>query len=526
MRFFNFLSAVLAIGSGLRAGAASFRQEWDKMPDAKFYEFEISEAAQFEGDHLLRQGKVSETLVETDLRPGVYFFRLRAIESGGRVGKWSTANRVVVKGQSSGFRSPKKNDRIEIPTPNTPVFFEWTTVEGATEYLLRLTSKDGKVQSQISQTTATSIKGLSPGHYQARVTAQIKGEPVSQSDALPFEIASFESPKPRFLEPQEGDILTSFEMSRVRWVRGVPGKKSEVSVLRLDKNPGVISRDFVEGRTQSHLPALSAGRYQITIKDFINDTEESVERSVTTSVEDDPMGYHSKYLGATWRLFNAGVDFGWEGHKNDATQPFAVAKTPRADLQTRVQSKVWGKYGAEVNLGFHQSESNPPSQTGSSSTGTIAVKAGATYRWEGWGATKPVLFKALGTLRQFRQFNSLSNAGNSNRRMENFRLFGVAAGAELRWGGWNSRYDLLAEATLDFPIFAGGTVYGRGSPLSIIPNLEVQAFVRRKIGDEWRFLLGFALSLEKYTISEPGATYDTRQERASFGPRIGLEWDL
>src|SRR5947209_2618037 len=78
------------------AAPREFNQSWEALGGAAKYDFEISLSPKFLPTKLVEQGRQKETRVTKELNPGLYYFRIRGVDSDGKVGPWSTAQSVMV----------------------------------------------------------------------------------------------------------------------------------------------------------------------------------------------------------------------------------------------------------------------------------------------------------------------------------------------------------------------------------------------------------------------------------------------
>ena len=542
----TFLGLAFLIASSF-ARAESFQQEWAAVPDADSYEYEISETLFFDGDSLVRQGRETKPRISTDLKPGVYHFRVRAVDSKGAAGKWSAPIRGVVKATPPLLRSPQKNESIEVSGETTPISFEWTTVAGAQDYEIKLQSlgADKSAQKKLVISPIAVFDGLKPGAWQVQVTARVNGQILAQTESVPFSVVKKTLPRPQFLHPLENDGLTAHEMIQVRWTRHVPGSLSRVICTRV--GGPVVSREDVSNASRTWIEGLPPGRYQITIQDFLNNSTESAEQSITVVIEDDPMGYHSRYLGATLRFLSLTPQFGFSSIRNDqlSNSPEWNSRvsddggSPHLFFEPRLQSKVWNQWGLESFFRIASKENYflPDRMSGKLTSSAIVdytLAAGPTYKIDPWGPTKVLLLKALLSYHRLGQIQNLRQNNGPTKEDDTFGILGAIAAAELRWGGWNSRYDLIGEARVSIPLLTdSGPIFGRGSVLPL-PSLNLQAFARRKISEDVRFFIGGEMDLEYLSIGEKPTslapqterTADTQFRRFSYGPKLGFEWDL
>ncbi|MBS1983821.1 MAG: hypothetical protein JST16_06590 [Bdellovibrionales bacterium] len=525
---------ILYLALPFASRADTFHQEWDAIPQSTSYEYEISESPKFEPSRLIRQGTVNQTQIETELRAGIYYFRLRGIEGDGRTGQWTPANKVVIKGGTPALKSPRKDERIEVLGSSTPISFEWNTIEGATDYELRLEPTNGAAKTYITPVPSIAVKDLSNGTWQARITARVNGDTFSKSQPVAFSIVTRALPRPRILEPLENSLLTAWEPSSIRWTRSMKGQRSRVIITRVDVDrTKVMSEEPIHGKSETRTSALPPGRYQITVQDFPEEGEENSSESVTVTVEEDPMGYHAGYLGATLRFPSIEPLFG----SSSMTAPALNGEEPVPalgaqdsgpvgfNIEARFSTRIYDRWGAEAMLGGEQRKYTLPTSNNGSNTDLLSFRGrvSGTYRWEPLGPTKPVFLKGGVFGREFKQLSEVGLNANglpANIARTYAQQYGLSVGAEFRYGGWNPNWDWLSEARMDLPLMLfGSTVSGSGTSF-FPPALVLEAFLRTKISTDLRMFLGPTLHYEDTSAG------DTSTYLKAWGLKFGFEIDF
>jgi len=552
------LSLVLPLLLAVQSQAESFRQSWDPVPNADAYEFEIFDDSRLKKENLIQTGRSNVTDIELDLRPGVYFIRVRSLDSKGKPSPWSPPIRNAVRVSPPVIRTPLKNETMYIPGAQGSVAVEWTSVESATRYEARLWSKNGFGQTQSVQAPYAVFSKIPAGSYQLRVQAWNGDALISSSETHPVSIRSGQRGRPRFLFPQDGDTLTAFEMHRIRWTRANRGDSSEIIFTRMDgADRRTLSRERMSGRSWALTPPLPEGRYQITVRDYFPGSEDSVDATVTVFVEKDPLGQHAESIYANARL-TLGPRFGrrtLQSHllkrevpdsNGNNEQPasggngFSQGTTGFLDL--KLHSRIWSPWGAEIRfitlLGGEtfqiQNDHSRLGTNGFSQSDEISrskLYLGPTYRHEPWGPHRPFLFKTL-LFSQKQQSLIPQPEGSSGLRFKTdpfdteIQLYGLRAGAEYRHGGWSTRYDWITEFNWDYPFLRSArplAARGRLDPLS--SAIDGQIFLRRKVSSELRLSLGFHGALERLRINDDEIT-PTDFRRREWGLRLALDWDL
>ncbi len=546
-----FLSLVFTLGLSFSsfAWADELEIRWNPIPGAQAYEFELSTDGSFKPDTLIRQGESQNPIFNSQIPAGLYFFRVRPLDKGGLAGAWSPAVKKLVKSQSPELRSPKQDETIEISSLSIPIVVEWKGVKGAEDYQVEVQKPGEKnFEVKIVNLTRFQLPQNIEGNWKVKISARALGSVISDSAISQFQIRIKPSSNPRILFPVERDILTAFEPHKLRWIRTVPGEESQIHIYRIEPSPaGRITHLEVSGETESWLPPLPPGRYQITVKDYIDEKQLSQE-SVTILVEQDPMGFHSQYIGTTWRFISGGPTWGTRSLSNDQMTGFEkITNQGLLDpigafsVGSRVQSQIWNPWGSEILFRYDRFKFDNSNSLYGTTHQPFAIvhrqlDLGPTYKWEPWGGTLPILLKGLLSYRRLEQARPKNSVEPYSMDIIDYGLVSLVAGGEIRWGGWKAKYDLSSALYLYFPLFMDkGDYFGRGRPYYFFPyNIDLDLFVRRKIGDVHRFLIGANFKAERLSHSEGEALHNGLTSRGrrtvftqvSFGPRIAWEWDL
>lgn len=99
-------------------GSANVNLKWlrQQSGSAAFYRVEVATSPFFvaDGKVIERDQLASTEFTASDLRPGVYFWRVRAIASTGQTSDWSDPKKFIVATRSTGSRVPLSNLTAEL----------------------------------------------------------------------------------------------------------------------------------------------------------------------------------------------------------------------------------------------------------------------------------------------------------------------------------------------------------------------------------------------------------------------------
>jgi hypothetical protein len=150
------------------SGSANISLRWVRPPSGTpaFYRVEVATSPFFvsDGKVIERDQLASNEFTASDLRPGVYFWRVRAIASSGQTSDWSDPKKFIVATQGTGSTVPVTNLVAELL--------------GGRIYLIRGRSQPGTTIRVAGRETIVS----SDGSFQVQVTAQ-PGSPDVSIDA-------------------------------------------------------------------------------------------------------------------------------------------------------------------------------------------------------------------------------------------------------------------------------------------------------------------------------------------------------
>lgn len=139
------------------SGSANVSLKWLRPPSGTpaFYRVEVATSPFFvaDGKVIERDQLASSEFTASDLRPGVYFWRVRAIASSGQTSDWSDPKKFIVATQGTGSRVPVSNLVAELL--------------GGRIYLIRGRSEPGTTIRVDGRETIVP----SEGSFQVQVTA-------------------------------------------------------------------------------------------------------------------------------------------------------------------------------------------------------------------------------------------------------------------------------------------------------------------------------------------------------------------
>lgn len=150
-------------------GSANIDLKWNRSQSgtAAYYRVEIATSPFFvaDGKVIERDQLVSTEFRASDLRPGVYFWRVRATATSGQTSDWSDPKKFMVATRGTGSQVPVSNLTAELV--------------GGSIYLIRGRSEPGTTIRAAGRETLASTNGTfqiqitaPPGHNQVTVEAQ------------------------------------------------------------------------------------------------------------------------------------------------------------------------------------------------------------------------------------------------------------------------------------------------------------------------------------------------------------------
>ncbi|HEV7683667.1 MAG TPA: FecR domain-containing protein [Pyrinomonadaceae bacterium] len=138
-------------------GAANISLKWIRPPlgTAAFYRVEVATSPFFvaDGKVIERDQLASTEFTASDLRPGVYFWRVRATASSGQTSDWSDPKKFIIATRGTGSRVPVSNLEAELL--------------GGRIYLIRGKAEPGTTVRSAGRETIVPAEGT----FQLQVTA-------------------------------------------------------------------------------------------------------------------------------------------------------------------------------------------------------------------------------------------------------------------------------------------------------------------------------------------------------------------
>lgn len=161
--------------------------EWEIIEEANGYEVQIYT---YDKEEIVAKKKTFESKWSTQLYPGKYKFKLRALDRRGVPGEWSEWTFIDVTLPNPVLISPYTDQTIQaIGLENEPVSFNWNEVIGAKKYFFEIWSDDKKFyHKEILDSLNLELELETARAYKWTVTSMIDDdEPKSHlSDGKPF----------------------------------------------------------------------------------------------------------------------------------------------------------------------------------------------------------------------------------------------------------------------------------------------------------------------------------------------------
>lgn len=533
-----FLGVFAAFVFTATAFAKKIDVKWGSILGAEKYEYELNRDQAFTGEKV-RAGSTKNLYFVTDLGPGVYFLRVRGVDEQGKPGAWSQGVRYVVEADQVEVLRPANLETVETASEQTPFWVEWTAVDGAEDYQVQFSKGDFQ-RNLISTTNSMRIDGLKAGQWNVTVLARVNGQVIQKSKVSSFRLVFNPKPKPVIYSPVSGETTIAWDYFTIRWLNNSEAPKSEVVIRRMGVGQsGVVSREIVVGRAQTLAPKLPPGSYQISVTN-IYDNMASQSAVVEFVTKEDAMGFHAKYFGVTGH-FVLGPTFGYTGFNNpsygDEARKFSNAS---GEFDFRLTGDVYNQWGVELGAHargdrFFDTIENPVTD------GFVNIKStriqsnvylGARYRMNPFGPSKPLWLRAWLFWRQVEMpsgqkgvQNGFITSSNPGFTISNSRAIGTGLGAEMRWGGMRSRWDVVGRLDLLVPWISMSSSFGTGGVSPLWPTVEMRVIPRVTMSPEMRLGLVLGGRLESISFtSDSGKKSSLSSLRAFFMPM--LSWDL
>lgn len=512
--------------------------KWGVIAGAYEYEYQLSRQSDFSGT-TERSGSTKNLYFVTDLGPGVYFLRVRGVDEKSRPGSWSQGVRLVVEANSLELVRPAAGDTMELAAGGAPLLIEWTAVEGAEDYQIQLQQKTQQ-RNLISPTNTVRVDGLQAGSWQLSVQARTNGQVIQKSKTIAFNVAVNPKPKPIVYSPMPGETTVAWDHFTIRWLNNAVAPKSEVVIRRMGQGQGgVVSREVVYGRAEAFSPKLPPGAYQISVRNLY-ESMTSEAAVVDVEAKADAMGYHAQYFGLTGQA-TLGPTLGTTGFENDGyssePQKFGHAS---GEIDFRLTADISSPWGIELGAGARGDRFLDKLFTSATSEEFVNIKAtrlqpyaslGARYQMNPLGPSKPLWLRAWMFWRQVEMpvgsngvINDLVVSAPSF-RISNARIYGTGLGAEMRWGGTRSRWDVNGRVDVLIPWFAKGSRLATGGVSMLWPTVELRVTPRVTISSEMRLGIVLGGRMESLTLKEASGK-DSKLSSVRVFLMPTLSWDL
>ncbi|MBK9293520.1 MAG: hypothetical protein IPM57_03610 [Oligoflexia bacterium] len=159
------------------AQAKDVKLKWKPIPGAKKYKIQISNTDTFEKTIFEKTLETNQHL--KDLKSGIYYLRVQAIDANNIYGTWSSPFKLVVTAPIKPIESEAKPESIGMEQVQT----QWSAPqEAAPKYLVKVI-KDGKeIETKQTSDPQIDFKPKSKGHYEVKVQAAFEnyfGPPVT-----------------------------------------------------------------------------------------------------------------------------------------------------------------------------------------------------------------------------------------------------------------------------------------------------------------------------------------------------------
>ena len=158
--------SVLA-AEGKTDGSRAVKISWAPLDGAVQYELELSSKPELEP--LLTHEKYDEAKASLDLKPGVYYFRVRGIVKSGASGPWSETTKIGVSPSTLKPLIPRDKQVFQEKMKDDSLLFQWEGATPGTPYLLELINQDGKVYRREVSGSEYNWKSMLPGSYRWRL---------------------------------------------------------------------------------------------------------------------------------------------------------------------------------------------------------------------------------------------------------------------------------------------------------------------------------------------------------------------
>jgi len=170
MRGVAFIFAMIA-ALCLQARAEDLRKvhvPWAPVENAALYEFELAASADME--KVLARKNFRETKASLALRPGTYYFRVRAIDATENAGPWSDVSSFVVTPRPPAMLRPVPQELFKDRIPPEGIEFSWQPSAPQSRPVLQIVDPAGWItKREMGQAQRVRWRPPTPGRYQWRI---------------------------------------------------------------------------------------------------------------------------------------------------------------------------------------------------------------------------------------------------------------------------------------------------------------------------------------------------------------------
>lgn len=415
------------------------------------------------------------------------------------------------------IKEPLHDSVFEVPTASTSFSFSWTTVKGAVDYEFVLSQLNTRPRVVITTGTSAFLKDLGDGIWQVNVRARANnGSTIVKSKTTSFSIYIKQPQNPEILRPQNGDVISAYQPTIVRWRRGGKGDRSEVTIARADQPQEILHRETItKGVSVVQLPAVGVGNYLITVKDRFGDAE--LSQAVKVEARQDPLGLSSGRLGVDSRFLG-----GWiMGHyrlQNTRHSQTWVSSLNRAEVgDLLIRGNVDPAWGLDANVRVEKNLFNGIDNT-SNSLYFWRARLGAYVNNQEKNASFAYPTRMGVFSRKYTHFIGIQQPVSTT----DFRIYGLSFGQNFVTALGQSFWDFLLELEADIPVYSYGSELGRGAT-QLLPLGIGHMYLRRRFLSDWRLYFGGELRVEYLTIGEKFIRRRTKTDLISPVLQMGFE---
>lgn len=271
---------------GAELGNTLVQFQWDSVKEALEYDFQLATPSFSEENFMLITDTTSEDTHLTRILPlGEYEWRVKARNSSSE-SEFSVSSFEITGEGSISSLFPVIETPLELEFLNQePVFFNWGTMSGATEYLVRVFNVvDGVQGEQIlgDITTGSSYQlNLEEGAYLAQVQGSNQGIQFSQVSEVNFTVDRT-APSAPLIESPDGETYSINEDISFTWISGadqLSSVKDSLYVYTISPS-SLVFKEEVSSGFMLNASELGVGNYDWSIITFDaagNNSESSIQ---------------------------------------------------------------------------------------------------------------------------------------------------------------------------------------------------------------------------------------------------------